>query len=242
MNYLKNLLEYYDELYPVSTEQKVFFKNILKKYKPLSKMLRIGCGTGLFEVYLSQQGYDVTGLEVSREMIQKANRKKREQMSNIRFFCMSSFEMQKYLCHHFYDVIYCLNNRINFTQNDEQIEQFFCDCKTLNNKNGSLIIEFIDGEKSKNGDVVSLPSVSSPRCILNRHIKKENDNLVINYELEKINGTKIPLIENEKYNLISVEKIKNFAKKAGYKNFDFYESYTDKLSTAQNQSILCALS
>ena len=63
MENLQNIIEYYDELYPVSDSQREFFDSLIKEYPQPAKLLRVGCGTGLFEHQLAREGLDVTGIE-----------------------------------------------------------------------------------------------------------------------------------------------------------------------------------
>ena len=48
----------------------------IKKYIPSDrkiKVLDIGCGTAFFEIILGREGYDVTGIDLTEEMVIKAN-------------------------------------------------------------------------------------------------------------------------------------------------------------------------
>ena len=42
----QNIAEYYDELYPVTEEQKVFYQKKMILFKKPVKFLQIGCGSG----------------------------------------------------------------------------------------------------------------------------------------------------------------------------------------------------
>ena len=55
MEYLENIIEYYDELYPVSDGQKSFFSALLKHYEAPSRILRINCASGAFEHALASR-------------------------------------------------------------------------------------------------------------------------------------------------------------------------------------------
>ncbi|OJF76451.1 MAG: hypothetical protein BKP49_07070 [Treponema sp. CETP13] len=63
MEFLNNLIEYYDELYPVSKKQKDFYSNILETTKIPAKILGIGCSIGTLEHHLARLGNDVTGID-----------------------------------------------------------------------------------------------------------------------------------------------------------------------------------
>lgn len=50
-----------------------FYSSLINLQKPGTKVLDFGCGSGLVAKYLSQNGYVVTGVDVSSEMIVRAN-------------------------------------------------------------------------------------------------------------------------------------------------------------------------
>ncbi len=61
-----------------------------QKIKPNGKVLDIGCGTGyLIAKYLSEQGFAVTGIDISENMIKEAVNLK---LSNAKFYLCDFFE------------------------------------------------------------------------------------------------------------------------------------------------------
>ncbi len=58
------------------------------------KMLEIGCGTGTNAIWLAQQGFNVTAVDVSGEAIKRAERKAAEAGVNCRFIVVSALEME----------------------------------------------------------------------------------------------------------------------------------------------------
>ena len=101
MNNMKNLIEYYDELYPSDESQRKFFMDLLSCYQAPSKFLRIGCGTGNLESFLAKNGIDVTGLDTNKEILESANLRRRFPNMAIRFFQMSPLRFHK-----LYDVLF----------------------------------------------------------------------------------------------------------------------------------------
>ena len=55
------------------TKESSYINWIIKKYSPKTKsILDIGCGTGLHDFELANLNYDVTGLDISQDMIEIA--------------------------------------------------------------------------------------------------------------------------------------------------------------------------
>ena len=122
------------------------YEDLTKNYMP-AKVLRVGCGTGSLEHWMSKNGHDVTGIEMNQEMLETANRRRRFPNMALRFFQMSSLEMVRFLGKGFYNVISCLNDDLIFRNDEILVKKFFFDCKTLLAENGVLVLQIENFEK-----------------------------------------------------------------------------------------------
>lgn len=72
--------KYYDLLYRDKNylSEVNYIDRLIKKFgeKSVHELLDIGCGTGTHAEYLVKKGYNVTGIDISKEMIEIANKKK----------------------------------------------------------------------------------------------------------------------------------------------------------------------
>lgn len=73
--YYKALYQNRDEL-----EAQAFVHKLIDYLQPLlgSRMLDIACGEGRFSIELAEEGYDVTGIDLSQPSIEKAKRSERD--------------------------------------------------------------------------------------------------------------------------------------------------------------------
>jgi SAM-dependent methyltransferase len=78
-SYNMNVFDKYSELYDLIYYDKDYYKEvkyIIKKLKeyhsPSKKILEYGSGTGMHGCLLAEKGYDITGVELSDKMFQKA--------------------------------------------------------------------------------------------------------------------------------------------------------------------------
>lgn len=55
-------------------QEKALLKRLLRVFSTADSILEIGCGTGHFTRWFSQQGMQVIGLDLSRAMLEEANR------------------------------------------------------------------------------------------------------------------------------------------------------------------------
>lgn len=242
MEYLQNVVEYYDELYPVTDTQKKFYESIKKSYAVPVKFLQIGCGTGALEHLLAQDGSDVTGLEVSKELIAAANLRKRTQLTAIRFFQLSTLDMTRFLGKGFYNVISCLNNRIIFIHDKTLLKKFFFDSSVLLSNNGTLILALFNFHHAEQASVMRLPERSSIRAKMISSLKKSGSELMyLNQNIETGNGKILKIMDNEEVYPLTKEEITSFAKEAGYTEFCFYSSYNMEEYTNNSDTLICVI-
>lgn len=240
MEKVQNIVEYYDELYPVTESQKIFFKNESSGCKQPVKYLRIGCGTGMFEISLAQEGADVTGIEPFKELLDSANRHRRSQLMSIRFFQMSPIEMNRFLGKSFYNIISCLDSRIEFINDPVLIRKFFFDTKELLAKNGKLILKLRNYEHfTKNLEI--LPEISNIRICMRTQIRTlEDGKKVLDQEIKTGNGHICSVFKGKPIYPLTRTEIQEFGREVGYKNFQFYSNY-DKVSFSSNSEELIAV-
>ncbi len=245
MDCTKNLIEYYEELFLVSEEQKKFFEEMAASFPSPAKILRAGCGTGALEHYLSKLGHDVTGLETSKDLLESANLKRRSQLMAIRFFLMSSSEMTKFLGKNFYNILSCLNGRITFLRTKETIQNFFNDAKLLLSENGKLIIQVpnIDFFFKDNIKLVNLPVLESIRSKAFTSLYHEPSGIyTATLKIETGSGKLLPVLERAEVYPLKKSEIIQMGKAAGFTKIEFYSDFDKKTLTEDSPIILAVLS
>ena len=65
----------------------------MKRFRPGSSLLDVGCGTGQLAVEASRNGWEVTGLDFSKEMIQIARDNCVSHETSVEFICSSIFDV-----------------------------------------------------------------------------------------------------------------------------------------------------
>jgi SAM-dependent methyltransferase len=78
-----------------------------------AKILDLGCGTGILTTELARNGHQVTGIDISRKMIERAIMKSAG-MYNLRF---KVGDMQEFDADRDLDVVLCTGNAINYVTN-----------------------------------------------------------------------------------------------------------------------------
>lgn len=241
MEVIQNLVEYYDELYPVSAEQFDFYKSLLQEYSKPVKFLGIGCGTGVLESRLAKEITDVTGLETIKELLDSATRKHRTQLMSIRFFKMSTIEMARFLGKKFYNVISCLNDRIIFIHDEILLRKFFFDCKQLLADNGSLVLTLTNYDLYRNQPVAFLPERCSMRAKLKSKLEFLNNGYFLTRTIETGNGKVIPIYTKTSVYPITMAEIKKFAMEAGFSVVNFFNGYCKENLDSKSSEIMVVI-
>ncbi len=80
MNNFKNYAEYYNLLYADKNykEEVSYVENLIHKYseKKVKSILDLGCGTGKHDLLFAEKGYEITGIDLSEQMINIAKQNK----------------------------------------------------------------------------------------------------------------------------------------------------------------------
>ncbi len=241
MEYFSNIIEYYDELFPIQEDQGVFFTKRAMRYEQPCKVLRINCGTATFEHTLARLGYDVTGLDTSKELLETAFRRKKEP-SPIRFFQMSTLEITRFLKSGFYNIISFLDDTIIFTKDKTLMRKFFHDCKKLLAPGGILILQLLNYQRYLVESAVKLPSRKSIRVTLSRRMWRDDDGRhFIQYDLENGTGRIIPVIQDVEIYPIRKDEIAAYAVEAGFGKTEFFADFTGRPFSSDGSNLVCVL-
>ena len=241
MEMIQNIVEYYDELYPITESQKKFFNTLSTNYQDPVKFLRVGCGAGLFEHLLAREGKDVTGIEHSPELLRSANLRRRNQLMAIRFFQMSILDMTRFLGKGFYNVIYSLDSRVIFIHDKTLMRKFFFDCKQLISENGTLILSLYNFSLFSKG-INELPVRESLRTKLFSYLSTKTDGQwVLDQEVETGNGKILPVLQKEEIYPLTPDEISLFAKEAGFTQVAFYSDYDSSPFTGKEEKVIAVI-
>ena len=168
MRFDKDYAKYYD-LFNQAKDYKNeadFLEEVFKKYGNVKKILDLGCGTGLHTKELLERGYEITGLDLSEEMIDIA--KKRNPSAKFHIGNMNNFNLSNK-----FDAIICMFSALGYLTENKQLEDFFISCRDHLKDNGLLILDVWNGL----GVMRELPS-SREKIVERNELKIINDKRV----------------------------------------------------------------
>lgn len=136
------MARYYDIMYPQD-----FYENTSKSIEGIftkhssiavSRILDVGCGTGSYTLIFARQ-YDVTGIDLSKEMLETANLKKKNEDSKANFIHM---DMRDIRLDKKYDVITLLYGGWGYLLKDSDVCEFLTSARNVLHNDGLLLFEF----------------------------------------------------------------------------------------------------
>lgn len=232
-NLYDNLLEYYDELFPVETARVSFIEDLAHKtltQKPDAearvKVLDVGCATGTFALALMRLGMDVTGIDLNSAMIQSACRRNPEPRTNARFFCMDMLEIgDTFACGRF-DLCLCLGNTLVHLDSPKTIARFLKQVRHVLRPGGAFVFQVINYERVFAEDVTHLPTIESSRARFEREYRKRDDGR-ISFEATIFSSSGQPVFRDRValYPATPVELVE-LVHQAGFDKVDLYDDFS----------------
>lgn len=138
---------YYHILYKQrdDKEAQLFIQNFLNTtlIKPQSKILDIACGRGRHAVYLNQQRFDVTGIDLSADSIAFA---KQLESDSLHFF---EHDMRNPLCSNYFDIALNLFTSFGYFDTHREHLKALKNFKMALKPNGLFVLDYFNTTKIK---------------------------------------------------------------------------------------------
>ena len=107
----------------------------LPKTKERKKLLELACGTGIQSVRFSQAGFDVTGLDLSADMLKIAEKRATSAKQKIDFIEGNMLDLSKAGK---YDFVTCYSDSICYMQDEVEVGDVFKEVYNALNEDGVL--------------------------------------------------------------------------------------------------------
>lgn len=115
---------------------------LAKKFRlPRSKLLEIACGTGTLSLRLTQLGCDVTGVDLSGDMLKLAREKLRAEDVDLPLYQASMDNLSSLDLEPVFDLVTCLYDSLNYLLHEEAVLRSFHDVYELLRPGGGYIFD-----------------------------------------------------------------------------------------------------
>lgn len=137
MNFYNNFAMYYDKIFPRNPKVIQFMDRAFKQ----GHILDVACGTGEYSVSLAHLNYQVTGLDLSDQMIQYAQAKAVNEKVKVNFRVQNMLDLQD---QSLYEGIICIGNSLVHLDSEKEINQALHNMYQALKPHGSVIIQVIN--------------------------------------------------------------------------------------------------
>ena len=117
-----------------------FIQNLIRHLdlKKASKVIDIACGKGRHSLYFNQQGFDVTGVDLSQESIDFA---RSEENENLRFYVQ---DMRSVFKENYFDLAVNLFSSFGYFDSEEDNQRAISAMSANLKKGGVLVLDFLN--------------------------------------------------------------------------------------------------
>jgi ubiquinone/menaquinone biosynthesis C-methylase UbiE len=128
--------EIYDEIYQKYKDYYLLVSDIIKKLAPpKTKILDLGCGTGILEMYLPKD-CKIVGIDNSKDMLKIARSKK---LKNVKFVLA---DIRNFNLKERFDIAVCINDTLNHLTSSKDLKSFFSNIARHLKKGSIFIFDF----------------------------------------------------------------------------------------------------
>lgn len=184
-----------------------------------SKIIDLGCGKGRHSVFLNQLGYNVLGLDLSKESIlydkQFENNHLKFQVHDMRNEIFPAVSKEKV------DAVFNLFTSFGYFESDAEDQSVFHSVNHILKDNGYFVLDFLNEKWVKN-TLVQEDTVEKEGILF--HIKKriENKHVIKDIYFEE-KGKDFHFYEKVKLNTLA--DIENYAVNSGFERVKVYGNY-----------------
>lgn len=247
MSHFKLYSQYYDLLYQDKDYKREvdFVFNLLKKQTPsLNSIIDFGCGTGKHDYHFAKMGLDVTGIDLSEEMISEAKQNtplELEKKLNFGIGDFTNFRNNKK-----YDAVVSLFHVMSYQNENINIQNSIKTAKAHLNKGGIFLFDCWYGPAVlSDKPVVRIKRIENNEIAVVRLAEPEihyNQNIVdVNYEVRvtsKHSGDTEIVKEKHPMRYFFLPEIEFYLKNEGFKLIEFQEWLSGNIPNEKSWNVV----
>lgn len=224
----KEFAKYYDKFYQnknYKTETE-FLKNFINAN---DKILDVGCGTGIHAALLTDNGFEVDGLDLNKEMLEIA---KTRLKTNLYWQNILEIDISKK-----YNMIISMFAVFNHLKDTDELMRGLMNLKQLLHDGGKIIID-LHNPQSSGSKIDTYDNMTRVmKWNYDRSLKIEKSDII--FEIDGIKYT-----DTHTFRIFTIDEMKECCERVGLKVVNVYENYDinkEGTSTSKNLQFLITI-
>lgn len=206
MKFYEEISDYYEGVFPMNNNKIEFIVGGLDKSEldmKNERLLDVACGIGTDVLELNKRGYQVEGLDLEENMINRAKEFSASQDIHANFRVGSMLELEKQYKEESLGAVLCTGNSLVHLEREDQIKTYLKEVYKTLVKGGLCLVQIINFDRVLDQEVKSLPTITNEeaniefvrlyenvgdRILFKTHLKargKEYTNEILLYPLRK---------------------------------------------------------
>lgn len=231
MSFYNKVAKYYEYIFPADLSTITFLINHMKNN---GKILDVSCGSGEYSIGLTQNNYDVIGVDLEEEMIKIARDKAKRLHLNVDFKLENMLSLKNSFNENTFSGIFCIGNSLVHLDNYDEIYIVLKNMYDLLKEKGSLILELANFDKVINSKV-TIKNEEQNLKLVSEFLIHEDNNLYLKNEL-------FTPLETLNYCIklypITISKLTEALNKIGFRNIYLYSNFNGSVFNKELSSTL----
>ena len=240
MSVFGNYARYYDLLYRDKdyVGESQFIDRLIQTHTPAARdLLELGCGTGYHAILLAQSGYQIHGVDLSREMLQQAELRRSqlpiELAAKLQF---QQGDLRTLRLERVFDVVISLFHVISYQTTNEDLQAAFATVKAHLKPGGIFIFDLWYGPavltdrptvriKRLEDEAICVTRIAEPVIHLNENLVDVNYQVLIR---DKTDHTVAELSESHRLRYLFKPELDLLLERSGFQIVDCREWMSDR--------------
>ncbi|WP_461615761.1 class I SAM-dependent methyltransferase [Clostridium sp. Marseille-QA1073] len=238
MSFYGELSKVYEYVFPLNKNTLKFISENLKEG---DRILDLACGSGDYSIALSKMGFKVDGIDLEKNMIEKAIGKNINEENKVNFISGDMTKINEIFKENKYNSIFCVGNSIVHLEDKDKIFRLIKDIYSMLENHGELIIQIVNYDRIVKFGITELPTIRNSEVPLEfiRHYihKPENNKVDFNTKLvlkggKEIYENSVPLL------IIKSEELVSILLNVGFTDIKLFGSFLKEEFTIDSFSLV----
>ena len=220
--FYSSIAKYYSEIFPYKPVQLEFVKHRTGELKG-QQILDIGCATGELAFQLANEGADVSGIDINRELLAHTEKKKHD---NLYFQIGDMLELNQDFRENQFDAVLCFGNTLVHLPDTNSIDAMLEGVHGILKPGGKFLLQILNYDHILNEQVSELPVIETENISFVRNYQFEENSYRIKFQTELHLKKEEEVISNETLLLaLRSSDLVDLLKQAGFNGIELYANF-----------------